>query len=335
MKTVLFVQPSLQPPGGGNGLAAWMLEALRRDYRLTLFTWQPLNVDSINRYWGTSLAPDDVEVMTVPPFVRTLVDALPLPLSLLKSSLLMRFARPLMPRHGLLVTANNESDFWRPGIQYVHYPTYDRPRPRVDIRWYHHPRFVLLGYYWLCDRIFGVTTERVLESITLVNSDWTGASFRRRYSGVPRTLYPPVTGRFPDVPWEHRRNSFVCLGRIAPEKDLDSVIDIVSTVRGVHPDAHLHVIGSPGDPRYYRRILRRIAQHSDWITLHIDVAHDEVRRLIASAGTDYTAWRTSTSAWHRQKWRPVGASSGFATRAVRLKSWAAILNSCFIRSTRR
>lgn len=243
-------------------------------------TWQPFDVASINRYWGTSLPAGGIEAVTVPPVVRALVDAVPLPLSLLKTSLLMRFAKPLMPRYTLLVTANNEADFGRPGLQYVHYPALDRPRPQVDMRWYHSSRVVLDGYYRLCDRVCGVTAERVLQNVTLVNSDWTGARFRRRHGGTPRTLYPPVTGRFPDVPWEQRRNGFVCLGRIAPEKDVDSVINIVAAVRRVHQDAHLHVVGSPGHPRYYRRILRRIARHGDWITLHLDVSHDDVRRLI-------------------------------------------------------
>jgi len=33
---LLFVQPSLQPPGGGNGVAAWMLQALKDDYDITV-----------------------------------------------------------------------------------------------------------------------------------------------------------------------------------------------------------------------------------------------------------------------------------------------------------
>ena len=31
MKRVLLVQPSMQPPGGGNGVAAWVLQALVAD----------------------------------------------------------------------------------------------------------------------------------------------------------------------------------------------------------------------------------------------------------------------------------------------------------------
>jgi glycosyltransferase involved in cell wall biosynthesis len=283
MHTVLFVQPSFQPPGGGNGLAAWMVEALRRDYRLKLCTWQPVDVESINRYWGTALTTNALEVMSVPAAVRAPVDALPLPLHLLRISILLRFVRPLVSECDLVISATNEADFGRSGIQYIHYPTYKRPRPRVDWRWYHSSNIVLAAYYGACDWISGMTIQGIRRNMTLVNSDWTGAQFQRMYGDSTRTLYPPVTGQFPNVPWEDRQNHFVCLGRIAPEKDIDSIIDIVGAVHKVHPDVHLHVIGSPGYPRYYRRIASRIAQHQDWITLHLDIAHAEVRRLIASS----------------------------------------------------
>ncbi len=278
--TVLLVQPSFQPPGGGNALAAWMLEALRRDYRLTVCTWRPFQVEEINRYFGTSLSTDEIEALAVPSAVRSLVDAIPLPLSLLKSSLLMRFARRRMSRYDLVISANNEADFGRPGIQYVHYPAYERPRPQVDLRWYHRLPFVLAAYYLVTDWLFGGATLRFSHNLTLVNSDWTGDAFRRRHGGEPRTLYPPVAGTFADVPWAKRQGGFVCLGRIAPEKDVDTAIDIVEAVRRVHPEAHLHLVGSPGRPSYARRILARAAAHPDWITLHLDVSHDEVRRII-------------------------------------------------------
>lgn len=283
MHSVLLVQTSLQPPGGGNGLAAWMVEALRRDYRLTVLTWEPVVVEAVNRYWGTSLRPGEFSNVTVSAPLRGSVAALPVPLYLLRISLLVRLARKMADQYDLLVSASNEADFGRPGIQYVHYPAHLRPRPRADIRWYHRSRPLLTGYYRMCDWLFGTTSDRVSENLTLVNSDWTGVRYRQRFGGTPRTLYPPVTGRFPDVPWEQRRNGFVCLGRITPEKALDTVIDIVGAVRQVHPDAHLHVVGSAGRARHFRHIQQRIARHRDWITLHLDVPHEEVRRIITAS----------------------------------------------------
>lgn len=281
MKSVLFIQPSLQPPGGGNGLAAWMLQALQRDYRVTVFTWRPFDVRGLDAFWGTSLASADIEARAVPPWIRWLVERLPLPLSLLKSSILLRLAQRLMPDFDLVVSANNEVDFGRPGIQYVHYPAYQRPRPQVDMRWYHGIPGVLRLYYWVCDRFFDVSSEAVNRNLTLVNSDWTGAQYRRTHGGDPVTLYPPVPGGFPEVPWARRRNDFVCVGRIAPEKDHDTIIDIVERVRRVHPEVHLHVIGNPSSGAYDQRIRARVREHADWITLHLDVSRAELTRIVA------------------------------------------------------
>src|SRR5262249_61339177 len=56
MARILFVQPSMQPPGGGNGVAAWMLQALADRHRVTVLTckrWEPEAIDAV---FGTRLA---------------------------------------------------------------------------------------------------------------------------------------------------------------------------------------------------------------------------------------------------------------------------------------
>ena len=58
MKRVLLVQPSMQPPGGGNGVAAWVLQALVPDHRVTVLSWRPVEVEPINRFFGTHLRPE-------------------------------------------------------------------------------------------------------------------------------------------------------------------------------------------------------------------------------------------------------------------------------------
>ena len=49
---LLFMQPLLAPPGGGAGVAAWMLQALREEHEITLLTY-PVVVGQ-----GTRLFPD-------------------------------------------------------------------------------------------------------------------------------------------------------------------------------------------------------------------------------------------------------------------------------------
>jgi glycosyltransferase involved in cell wall biosynthesis len=165
----------------------------------------------------------------------------------------------------------------------VHFPAFERPRPAVDMRWFHRIPLVLPAYYWACDRFLDVSSAQICENLTLVNSEWTGNRFRRTHGGTTTTLYPPVTGPFPDVPWATRDAAFVCLGRISPEKDIDSVIDILSEVRRTHTGITLRLVGSAGEDRYARHVISRVRQHQDWITLHLDVSHEEVRRLITTS----------------------------------------------------
>ena len=90
---VLVVQPRLTPPGGGNGVCAWIIEALRDDYSVDLLTWDGVDFAELNRYFGTSLAPEDVRLLRPPRPLRATVDASSASLGLLRAALLLRECR--------------------------------------------------------------------------------------------------------------------------------------------------------------------------------------------------------------------------------------------------
>src|SRR5262249_18388475 len=150
---LLFMQPSLQPPGGGNGVAAWMLEALKREYEVTVLTWVPVDLQAINTFYGTALRASEFRFLRVATAPRLLLGAVPLPLALLRNSLLMRRCKRIATDYDVFVTANNEADFGRPGIQYVHFPWAYRPRPPEDLRWYHGSAGTVRAYYNFCVRL--------------------------------------------------------------------------------------------------------------------------------------------------------------------------------------
>lgn len=276
---VLFVQPSLQPPGGGNGVAAWMVQGLKDRHDVTVFTWTRFDLEPINRFWGTTIGPGEVRGRRVPAPIRWGVDAVPLPLSLLRTSIMLRLARRL-GGHDVAATANNEADFRAAGVQYVHFPWNLFPRPLVDLRWYHLKPLLAL-YYRLCAAVSGFRPESVARNVTLVNSDWTGRHVQRRYGIATTTVYPPVTATFPDVPWEARENAFVCIGRISPEKDIERIVAIVAAVRSEVPGVRLRIVGTPGHRPYYRRIVRLARAHADWVSLHENLSRAELVALIA------------------------------------------------------
>lgn len=283
MRRVLLVQPSMQPPGGANGVAAWVLQALAPVHRVTVLSWRPVEIDPINRFFGTHLAPGDFDTIAVPAHWRSLFDRLPLPATLIKLSLLMRYTRRVSGDFDVLFGVYNETDYGRRGIQYIHYPTYLRPRPAVDLRWYHW-RSGLSLYYGVADAIAGFSLDRLKRNVTLVNSNWTGEHVTR-FLGVPtQTLYPPVVDPAPGLPWDERSNAFLTIGRISSEKEYERVMRILARVRERHPGLTLTIVGTRDRyaRRYLDQLLAQAAALGPWIQFREDISRDEVRALMAS-----------------------------------------------------
>lgn len=284
MTRVLLVQPSLQPPGGSNGVAAWALQALAATHRVTVLSWWPVDVGPVNRFYGTSLRHGDFDTMTVPASWRALVDRLPVPASLLRLSLLMRRTQRVSDAFDVVFSLFNESDVGRRGIQYVHYPTYLRPRPAVDLRWYHAPQTGLNLYYGIADRIAGFSLDRMKQNLTLVNSNWTGGHVGRFLGVSTRTLYPPVVDPGPGRPWGERRDGFLAIGRLSPEKEYERVMRILARVRETVPGITLTIIGTADrNAAGYLRSLKALASElGSWIDFRDNVSRDEMRALMGS-----------------------------------------------------
>jgi glycosyltransferase involved in cell wall biosynthesis len=263
---VLIVQPTLHPPGGGNGVCAWILQALRGEYAVTLLTWEPVDLARVNDYFGTSLSPSDFTAVTTAPSLRAILDALPLPLQTVKTSILRRRAKRISAGFDVLMGAHNEADFGRPGIQFVHYPTRHMRALAVDEQWYHSPRtLALYDRCWsLIDR-FDDASMRA--NVTLVNSQWTGRLVSRVHDVPVHVVYPPAPGDFAPVPWAAREDGFVCVGRLSPEKRVEDAIDIVARVRRSRPAAHLHVVGADDHPSYPAHVRALARRAGPWVTV--------------------------------------------------------------------
>jgi glycosyltransferase involved in cell wall biosynthesis len=284
MKRVLLVQPSMQPPGGSNGVAAWALQGLVAEHRVTVLSWQPVEIDPVNRFFGTNLHRSDFDTIVVPRSWRMPVDRLPTPSALIKLSLLMRYTRRVSAGFDVLLGLANETDFGRRGIQYVHYPTYFRPRPEADLRWYHPPQAGLNLYYALADRLAGFSLERLRANLTLVNSDWTGEQVATSLGIVTRTVYPPVVDPAPGLPWEGRHHGFLAVGRISPEKEYERVMTILARVRELVPGLTLTIIGTSDrhSRRYRRSLASQAASLGSWIQFRDNLTRDEVRAQMAA-----------------------------------------------------
>ncbi len=260
-------------------MAFWALEGLKRSYDVSLLAWGAVDFEEGNRLFGTALHRDDFRLLTPPALVRwggDLASRLDVdPWSIQRWALLMRVARRLAPRFDAVLTTNGEVVFGVPGIQYVHYPYIAEAARRRG--W---------GARRPWETIAGFRHNSVPENRTLVNSDWTGNVYRTYYRGPTYTVYPPVPGVFPDVPWEAREDGFVCVGRFNGDKRHDLIIDAVAAVRERHPHVHLHLVGTPmpeehGGAAYYDRLRRRVSENAGWLRIDESLAREAMLDLLS------------------------------------------------------
>ena len=290
MKKMLMVHPDLNAPGGGNTVALWMLQALKDDYDITLLTWEPVNFAEVNRFFGTSLQACDVSVCVAPGSLHWLAALDPSRDSIQPRAWLMRLAKRMCGQFDVVISAEDEFDLGCRAIQYIHCPYLSwhlRRLQGADGRTPFGPLRYLLGYYYRPWRLIsGYSFERMKRNLTMVNSDWTGRRVAEVCGIESITVYPPVPGSFPDVPWESREDGFVCIGRVSPEKELRKVIDVVEGVRAGGRDVHLHIVGTIGAHReeqcYFQHVSSWAEANSSWVSLHIDLPREQLLVLVAA-----------------------------------------------------
>jgi len=279
MRRILFVQLTINAVGGAEGLAAWILEALKRDYRLTLLTWEPVDFAALNRFFGTDLRESEFEPWTTS-WAPRVAKMLPTPAVRLRYHYLFMQARRRADRFDAVITAAHEADLGPRGIQYVHFPE-AVTKMTAPLRWYHSAGAVR-AYEALGDRLTGFSLDRMKRNLTLANSEFTARSIREVYGIEPLVVYPPALGKFPEAPWDQREDGFVCIGRISREKRIDLMIKILSAVRRAGPQVHLHVVGKLYDAGYLDSIRRLVQANASWVHLHENISRPELVELIAS-----------------------------------------------------
>jgi glycosyltransferase involved in cell wall biosynthesis len=257
----------MNPPGGGNAVAAWIVQALRESCEVSVLSWAPPKLDEINGFYGTSLEPRDFSCHLVSARVRRTFDAMPASLALLKRAILRRRLDRLRSIHAfdVLIGADNEFDFGCRGIQYLHYPNQRMPRPRVDYRWYHRIPGSVAAYRAVSQRLAVSSIERMRANRTLVNSAYIAKLVWEVHGIDTQIVFPPVPGQFQQVDWDLREDGFLCVGRFSGEKRLETVIEIISALRTRGHKIVLHLVGDDPRSAYGKRILALAQKNESWV----------------------------------------------------------------------
>jgi glycosyltransferase involved in cell wall biosynthesis len=279
---VLVAHPWLRPSGGGNLVAAWTLEALCTDCEVSLAALEPVDYREVNRNFGTSLRDGDFTVHVAPRFHQTILRNMPTPSALLDMCLTMRWAQDLDHRghYDVLFGTQNEIDFHRRGIQYVHYPWLYLPRPVAEVRWYHRVPGALSLYRKSCMALARATPEGLRRNLTLANSEFVAGRIDDVYGIRARVIYPPAPGKYAERPWDRRRLAVAAVGRIHPGKRWDMAVEIVERVRRRGHDLALTLIGHSDDLAYTAR-LEAMSATRPWFRLLRDVDRNQLLAELA------------------------------------------------------
>jgi glycosyltransferase involved in cell wall biosynthesis len=280
--SVLFVHTQLSPRGGAEVVAAWMLEALKGRYDVTALTWSKPDLAGLNLMCGTTLTETDIRLITPSRAARRIAGLVPDAAGTWqKRSWLMRMAKRVVHNYDVPLACTSEFDFGRPGIQYVHHPWMAPSYRRIARGSRRLVPALGRGVY----RVAGFRFASMLENLTLVNSEWTGAEYRRAYERPADTVYPPVAGSFRETPWRDRRDAFVIVARLEPDKNHLRALEVVKAVKRRHDRLELHIVGighrTVGGRQYVRRLRSRLAGEGSWVTLHEDLPRDELLHLLS------------------------------------------------------
>jgi len=275
--------------GGSEHVCLSIVEALQQDFRVTLVTGttrgEAVDLEPVSRFCQCAVDLERVELLTVP--IPALIWGR---FAALRGAYFEKRCRPLARSFDLMFSSYGPVDFGVPGVQYIHDPSFTTERLQ-ELRQgssgiqeaFYRDSVARRAYLGLSHLLRGGDSAGARKNLTLTNSRWTGARIENALGIKPVVVYPPVRAEFPAVPWEQRRDGFICVGRWTREKRMERVIRIVAKVREKGFKVDLHMMGNRGDRNYFRELQRASSESGGWITVHDGIASPEKVALIAGS----------------------------------------------------
>lgn len=271
--------------GGAEAVGAWILEALKEEYDVTLITLSDVSLRLLDEQYGTSLRTSRAKVLSVPislprflrqPFLNSLSAFAA------RQFVLMRaYKRSLYREFDVAVSAFNEMDLGVPGIQYIHLPMFGRGHELVRSAVGNPDSVARRLYRELLRTWSGYSEERMRANLTVANSRWTAAWVQRLYGIQAEVVYPPVVVDVEDIPWQDRENGFVLVARVVPEKKIEVAIRILSEVRRRGYNVHLHVLYWVADRKYLSE-LKQMPAKCDWVFWEERMSRGKYAKMLAT-----------------------------------------------------
>jgi len=269
-RKIAVIMPSFMG-GGAEEVCVWVLDALKDEYDISLFTFTNVGFDVLNDIYGTNILKKDIKIIC--PFSKKSSKLIKYIFDNIYSvaisyffpifqHLVMRYFKQFNDGFDLPISLFNEMDMGKAGIQYIH-----------DVG------FVLGGR--IPQKISNFSWNVMKKNITITNSFWMAKKIQKKYNINTKVIYPPIKEDFPIIPWRKKENGFVCSGRLVKQKKIHEIINTLIKVRKKGYDVHLHITGCEGNPKYEREIKRLQKENSSWIFLNKGLSRKEYCEILA------------------------------------------------------
>lgn len=258
--------------GGAEAVALWMLEALKDEYDVTLFTFSKVNLKQLNLMYGTDLSKKTIKIRAIAPqFLNPLSNFLgsnSKHFRQLSLHSVLRLLKAQQADYDLLISAYNAVDLGKPGIQYIHWTGVVEAGKLAE------------KYY---NKLSDFSIERLKENRSLVNSRSVARQVFQVYGVEATVVYPPVVIEAIDIPWEAKENAFICSGRLVEVKQPHKAIRILKAVREKGFDFKLYLTGGGGGggkQDYMRFLNQLIEENSDWVKLCKNLSYEDYSKIL-------------------------------------------------------
>jgi glycosyltransferase involved in cell wall biosynthesis len=287
IKVKVAVAHPVMGRGGSEARAMWTVDTLKENFDISLITTGAVNLKELNRFYGTSLEVGQFNIKRAPlPFFLNWLgggDAL-------RGAFYHRFCRKIASNYDVLISTYNICDFGVPAIHCIADLSWDdeirrslHPTPSGNRGLFHHYKLIREIYLKLIKIISNPSGRNVFdgEDVIIANSKWSAKIIKDKYGFDADILYPPVTADFAVSAVDKREFGFVCVGRISPEKRIETIIEILQKVRCRGHDIHLHIIGQISQTPYGKSIEGIAKKNDEWIILEGEQFGPEKERIIS------------------------------------------------------
>jgi glycosyltransferase involved in cell wall biosynthesis len=270
--------------GGSESVVMWLIEALKRDFEVTVATTGGWDLDVLNSFYGTQVREQEVKIRIAPiPFPFRSLDV-----AALRGACYQRFAREIAPEYDVRVSAYNMTDWGLPAVHFIadfgwHREVRDKLDPPTPGLMYRESplRWIYLKIAAAYENASGRDVLR--DDLLIANSKWSATIVNQLFGvNCGAVVYPPVWSEFPQVPWQEKEQAFVMIGRIAPEKQIERAIAILEVVRRRGHRIRLHLCGQIESDAYGRKITRLCQERAEWIIMEGRVSGANKAHILAN-----------------------------------------------------